>query len=112
MSSTVAITPPTKYAGRSPSTTTATPIQAGGGQGIQVNFAIVATGSGTEGLPSLSLDDIPDIRWRAEGIDDARPGVVESWVLNGGRAMGTVTFEVEGTGETVSGDFDILCAGL
>jgi hypothetical protein len=38
--------------------------------------------------------------------------VVESWVLNDGRAMGTVTFEVEGTGETVSGDFDILCAGL
>jgi len=94
------------------------PIQAGGGEGIQVNFAIVATGSGTEGLPSLSLDDIiPDIRWRAEGIDDTRPGVVESWVLNDGRATGTVTFEVEGTGSggldpTVSGEFDILCAGL
>jgi hypothetical protein len=94
------------------------PIQAGGGAGIQVNFAIVTPGSEGDDLPSLSLFDIiPDIRWRAEGIDDARPGVVESWVLNDGRAMGTVTFEVEGTGSggldpTVSGEFDILCAGL
>ena len=93
-------------------------IQAGGAEGIQVNFAIVPPGSGEEALPSLSLDDFDaQIRWRAEGIDDARPGVVESWELNDGRAMGTVTFEVEGTGSggldpTVSGAFDILCAGL
>lgn len=92
------------------------PIQAGGGEGIQVNFAIVAAGSEGGDLPSLSLFDLDaDIRWRAEGIDDARPGVVESWVLNDGRAMGTVTFEVEGTGsggldETVPGEFDIFCA--
>ena len=94
------------------------PIQAGGGEGIQVNFAIVAPGSGGDDLPSLSLDDFDaQVRWRAEGINDARPGVVESWELNDGRAMGTVTFEVEGTGSggldpTVSGAFDILCAGL
>ena len=94
------------------------PIQAGGGQGIQFNFAIVAADAGGDDLPSLSLDDFDaEIRWRAEGINDARPGVVESWELNAGRAMGIVTFEVEGTGsggldETVSGEFDILCAGL
>jgi hypothetical protein len=94
------------------------PVSAGGAQGTQINFVVVPSGSGDAQLPSLILDDfVAAIRWQARGIDEANPGVVESWQLDGGRATGTVTFDVSGVGsggldETVSGEFDIFCVGI